>query len=84
MNLAWPWQHPHHGCLPCIPAPQPQLRITPDSQFYIPTTMATATTMNQEVSTHSSYWQVEMTTFEHLLEETHRALASSGKLVEAG
>lgn len=46
--------------------------------------MATATTMNQEVSTHSSYWQVEMTTFEHLLEETHRALASSGKLVEAG
>ena len=43
--------------------------------------MATATTMNQEVSTH---WQVEMTTFEHLLMETHRALASSGKLVEAG
>ena len=40
--------------------------------------MATASTVNQEVSTHSSYRHVEMTTSEHLPDE-----ASSGKLVKA-
>lgn len=46
--------------------------------------MATATAVNQEVSTHSSYWQVGMTISEHLPEDTHKAWAFSGKLVEAG